>query len=598
MLTTRGWWFFFFLLVFLIVALVTMTPPLVLVSLTLLSWFLGSWLLFVVKLRLVQGKLRLARAIADNRGPLTNLWAGVGYRVQVQLFNDSPITLPYVFLRDRMPVVLELREGSMEIDGPIGSNGSLGLGYQVVCPTAGRLRFDGLSVQIADLQGFFWASIFVRALYCYRVLPPLNEGRGRLQGVKRHNLLPLLGAHRHRRPGTGSELLDLRDYLPGDPPKTIAWKVSARRDRLMTKEYESEVPLRCTLFVDVSSSVRVGDPGSNALARLVAIAAAVAQAAVAVRDLTGLCLCDEVDQRLLKPGRGNRHLIKLAQELADVAMLPPPPVQVPLAPLLPLAYGLAEEVYPELLRPEVNAFPWWLPWLSPQPAWTMPSAVRPRFTLLDSIRARLSGHRRRLYRWRKRLAALLAVHYQLGPGALALLLENDASCSFYAQKFLADHQVAVPLPFYDEAGRYLFAAPGKVPVLTTALLRAVARGRDNELFVLLADLLELDNLGPLLRAIQVALARHHQVMVICPWPAGMSVPDREGLPAAREEKRSWSAAEEIQRVAAGRFQHAFLALRQRLAGLGVPLVCAAELDAAALVVQRLQKLRTLAGGGR
>ena len=31
---------------------------------------------------------------------------------------------------------------------------------------------------------------------------------------------------------SGSELLDLRDYIPGDAPKMIAWKASARRDRL------------------------------------------------------------------------------------------------------------------------------------------------------------------------------------------------------------------------------------------------------------------------------------------------------------------------------------------------------------------------------
>ena len=43
----------------------------------------------------------------------------------------------------------------------------------------------------------------------------------------------------------------------------IAWKASARRDRLMTKELESEVPVRCTLFVDASSSVRVGPVGTQ-----------------------------------------------------------------------------------------------------------------------------------------------------------------------------------------------------------------------------------------------------------------------------------------------------------------------------------------------
>ncbi len=599
MLTVRGWWFFFFLLVLLTVALLSMTPPLVLVALTLLSWFLGLWLLFALRLRLVHGKLRLSRTVGDDHGPAASLWARSTYQVQVQLFNDSWLSLPYVRLHDRLPPVIEHTEAEIETDGPIPAGASLGLCYRIVCPSAGRLRCDGLSVQVADVQGFFVASWFVRDLHCYRVLPPLADARGRLHGVKRHNLLPLLGTHRHRRPGTGSELLDLREYLPGDPPKTIAWKASARRDRLMTKEYESEVPLRCTLFVDVSRSVRVGVAGQNALSRLVEIAGAVAQAAAAARDLAGLCLFDEDGLRLVRPGRGARHLIRLFQELADVALLPPRPGAAALPQLLPLAYGLAEEVYPELLRPEINSFPWWLPWLAPQPPWTMPADVRPRFHLLHALVGRLSWRRRRLYGWRKQLAALLAVHYRLGPGGLALLLEDDERCGFYLQKFLAAHQVPYPLPFYDAAGDYLFAAPGKVPVLARALLRAVARGRDNELFVLLADLLELGELEPLLGAVQVALARHHQVLVICPWPPGLPRLDPQAVagdaPAGQE---GWSAEEEMQRASLLRFHQRYHALRRRFGALGVPVVCAAEDDAAALVLQRLERLRTFARGGR
>src|SRR5262249_18261381 len=155
------------------------------------------------------------------------------------------------------------------------------------------IRFEGVGVHIADVQGLFYHNVFVPNVRQYRVLPALADARGRIPAAKRDNILPLLGHHRHARPGSGSELLDLRDYLPGDPPKTIAWKVSARRDRLMTKEFESEVPIRCTLLVDTSDAVRVGLPGRNALARLVEIAAAVAQATAAARDLTGVCLCSE-----------------------------------------------------------------------------------------------------------------------------------------------------------------------------------------------------------------------------------------------------------------------------------------------------------------
>ena len=61
-------------------------------------------------------------------------------------------------------------------------------------------------------------------------------------------------------------------------------------------------------------------------------------------------------------------------------------------------------------------------------------------------------------------------------------------------------------------------------MLARALLHSVARGRDNELFVLLADLFELDDhLDPLIRAVRVACARHHQALIICPWLPGIPI---------------------------------------------------------------------------
>ena len=96
------------------------------------------------------------------------------------------------------------------------------------------------------------------------------------------------------------------------------------------------------------------------------------------------------------------------------------------------------------------------------------------------------------------------------------------------QRFLAEHQVPYSLPLYDRQGRYLFAAPEKVDVLAQALVRAVGKGHDNELFVLLADLLELEaRLDPLLKAVKMTISRHHQVLVVCPWPPGVPPPGAE-----------------------------------------------------------------------
>jgi uncharacterized protein (DUF58 family) len=445
-------------------------------------------------------------------------------------------------------------------------------------------------VRIADLQGFFYRRVFVQEVQLYRVLPALSDARGRFPTLKRYNLIPLVGAHRHRRPGSGSELLDLRDYLPGDPPKMIAWKASARRDRLMTKEFESEVPIRCTLFVDTSCSVRVGLPGQNAVSRLVEIVAVVAQANAAARDLTGLCIVDEQSTSYLKPGRGRKHLTHIFEVLADVANLRPTIGQMAVAPLLQRAYSFAEEVYPHLLESDVNYCPWWLPFWAPQAAYTMrrpslPAVTRFRMLrqfgrkLIDLFRqhvyCRLSARQRQGFRMRKRLAAMLAPRRRAGPGKLALLLENDEQFVLEMESFLNDHHVPFELPLFGPNNEYTLAAPEKVEILARALRVAVGRGRDNELYVILADLLHVtDWLDPLLAAAKMATARHHTVLVVCPLPFGS-----EHLPATE-------------------FQHAQDRICRAFARFGVQVTFAQPKDAAALILSRLERLRSLERGVR
>ena len=705
MLTSRGWWFLILTVVLLGLAVLTNLAALGFLTLTLLLWFVLEWVLFAVRSRLVARSLTLSRRVCDERGPVVSLWAQRVLLVRVEVRLGGRLRLPFVALTDWLPFGAEHVGGETQRDGPLEPGEALTISYQVRCAGMGRLRFEGVQVRLADLQGFFFRQTFVRDGAVYRVLPVLSDEGGHAATAKRHNLLPPPGHHRLRRPGSGGELLNLRDYLPGDPPKTIAWKVSARRDRLITKEFESEVPLRCTLFVDASDSVRLGPPGTNALARLTALAAALAQANSAARDLTGLCLFDDKSARPIRPARTSRHLAQLLNVLADAANLAPASGDANVNHLLPLAYTFAQEVYPDLLRPGVNRVPFWLAWLWPMPtyphrprpfsqklsrgagaffvslvllllfalpfagagalvyfflprliwedlrdlvlglpdfavanvatvlavllpllfSWRVPPEwwqargelivdlarvpvwagivwlvlffYRRVYRNLDQI---LSSRLRRLTRWRKQLAALLSARYGLVPAGLARYLEDDREFALALQRFLAEHQVPYTPPLYSGDGRYLFASPGKVGVLARALLHAVGRGRDNELFVLMADLLELDGqLGPLLRAVKVALARHHQVVVICPWPPGVPPPPAErrrpaGAPQEvlfENEPRGRGFRQMLRRSATDRLHRAFRRARQAFARMGVPLVNAQSDEPVALVLERMERLR-------
>jgi uncharacterized protein (DUF58 family) len=631
MLTSRGWLFTVFVVFLLVLAVGTQQTVLAVLLLSLGFWFAWEWLLFAVRARIVVRQVQVNREVCDERGPVESLWAGRTFTVRVEVRLEERLGLSYVSVVDHVPFEATPVDGDVRTDGALRAGEPLRLAHRVRCPTVGRLRFEGVKLRLADLQGFFYHATFVRGASEYRVLPRLADASGRPAAKKRHNLLPPPGIHRLRRPGSGSELLDLRDYMPGDPPKTIAWKVSARRDRLITKDFESEVPIRCTLFVDASNSVRVGPAGGNALSRLVDITAAVAQANSADRDLTGLCLFDEHRSSFLRPARGQRHLVEVLNRLVDAGARAPATDRAPLEPLVQLAHAFAEEVYPDLLRREINRVPFWLPWLARRMtprsrikfggrgllyalAWIAPSGLLLllQYALMEPVTwmALVAGlyvslafasliffwpREARLASCRKRVAALLAARYRLAPGGLALLLDNDDHVANLLQRFLAEHRVPYSLPLYDEHGRYRFVSPEKVEVLATALVKAVGRGHDNELFVLLADLLEVgDRLTPLLRAVRVALARHHQVVVVCPWPPGVPPPSRESPhPIVVRRRGAVDVRAILERAAVARFHRAYHVLRRTFARLGVPVVSARSDESVHLILDRMDRLRML-----
>src|SRR3989442_14096298 len=182
-------------------------------GLALLLWFAWEWLLFALRVRTVARRLVMQRDVCDERGPVVTLWAGRTFELRVALRVRGVGALPYAIVSDLVPFGVEHVSGPTLTQGAIEPKRPVRLTYRVRCPLAGVARFEGLRVELADLQGFFSHIAFVRAPVLYRILPApsLNTNRGP-PGQKRHNQLLPPGIHRLRQAGASSELLDLRDY--------------------------------------------------------------------------------------------------------------------------------------------------------------------------------------------------------------------------------------------------------------------------------------------------------------------------------------------------------------------------------------------------
>ncbi|MFL5577395.1 MAG: DUF58 domain-containing protein [Gemmatimonadaceae bacterium] len=112
------------------------------------------------------------------------------------------------------------------------------------------------------------------------------------------------GLHRSPRKGFSVEFAEYRPYLPGDDLRYIDWKIAARADRWVVKQFEEETNLRANLVVDVSRSMAWSGAPATRLTKLAyaeRLAAAVALLLLRQRDAVGLVRYDDRVRTAIPP---------------------------------------------------------------------------------------------------------------------------------------------------------------------------------------------------------------------------------------------------------------------------------------------------------
>jgi uncharacterized protein (DUF58 family) len=113
----------------------------------------------------------------------------------------------------------------------------------------------------------------------------------------------LTGLHRSRRKGFSVEFAEHRPYQLGDDLRYVDWKIAARADRWVVKQFEEETNLRALVVLDVSPSMdwRGAPTRLTKLAYAERLAAALALLLLRQRDAVGLICFDERVRSVLVP---------------------------------------------------------------------------------------------------------------------------------------------------------------------------------------------------------------------------------------------------------------------------------------------------------
>lgn len=544
-------------------------PEAALISLTMLIWLFQSWLrfLFLRYRRLPQ--LKLSRTVNGRAAVRAILQAGRQIEVEIQLRLPRRTSLQFLQLTDLCPENFLLTRGasSLNISGLLESGV---IRYQGSFRGSGTTVMPGFRIRLEDGCGFFRADWVIACRQEFLILPAWTHSGDVCPQTKRLNVLPRHGVHAHRRAGFGSELLELREYMPGDSPRSIAWKASARRDKLMSRQYEAEVPVRLQLILDGTISMRMGGFGQRLLDQSLFVAASVARSAIAAGDDVGAVCCDERGIRHMLPKTGERGFRELLRSFAQFSDNPAPPPEVLTDEQQSLALSIIDQRYPHLLQPRVNSIPWTL------------------FPILPWNRER--------YRSRFLLAAALASLFRLSLREHIFLVQDDARLSRITHRFFTEERQAWLAPVVTLRNRGIHSGMARVQMISEALHRLTARARDNEVFVILADLLEVSHgFSELLPAIRMARSRHHKVIAVCPTPRFQRPDEDSRIPRTTSAEDLLLAAEQIH------LSEVQYDLHRELRSAGVITSLSGEPQAIRLIASEMELTRggrTRAAGGR
>ena len=122
------------------------------------------------------------------------------------------------------------------------------------------------------------------------------------------------GSHVAPQRGDGIEFADLRPFLPGDRPRSVNWRATARRGDLMVNQRHPERATDVVLFLDSFLDVR--GPTGSTLDQAVGAAASLAAAYLRQRDRVGLVSFGGFVQ-WLQPGSGQGGLYRLLDTLME-----------------------------------------------------------------------------------------------------------------------------------------------------------------------------------------------------------------------------------------------------------------------------------------
>ncbi|MEA2204703.1 MAG: hypothetical protein QOE77_1479 [Blastocatellia bacterium] len=230
---------------------------------------------------------------------------GAENEVRLNVANNTPRPLVLV-LKDEYPPQMKLsglREGKMRV----AAQSSAALVYGLTPPKRGVFVFGSIAVRYLSRFGLAWREKRLSEAQSVKVYP--NMRRAREAELKALGARSLVSSHRKTSwRGEGREFESMRDYVRGDELRHVSWTATARRGRLVTRQYQVERDQTILIAIDAGRLMTARIEQETKLDSAVHATLALMSAAARGGDNSGLVVFGRRIQAFLPPRRGREHM--------------------------------------------------------------------------------------------------------------------------------------------------------------------------------------------------------------------------------------------------------------------------------------------------
>jgi uncharacterized protein (DUF58 family) len=248
---------------------------------------------------------RLPAGVRIEREFAGRFAVGAETEVHVNVLNHTP-RLWTLIVKDEYPPEMKLsglREARMRVEAQT----SAALQYGLTPPRRGRFEFGRVAVRYLSRLGLVWVQTQAGEPVMVKVYP--NMRRAREAELKALGARSLVASHRKTSwRGEGREFESLRDYVRGDELRHVSWTATARRGRLVTRQYQIERDQTILIAIDAGRLMTARIERETKLDSAVHAALALMSAAARGGDNAGLVVFGRRIKAYLPPKRGREHM--------------------------------------------------------------------------------------------------------------------------------------------------------------------------------------------------------------------------------------------------------------------------------------------------